>query len=157
MITMLKSLVPNNNNNMKEDNNLKQKEIEKFETRQQIVSQVNIISNEIKEKLNDNSEESDIINADFNIESTINNFKKLSIGPGVIDRFDEIKIKNSTIGENKSVDHQNRKLLDQIESLHCLFTWKLKSRKELDTVRHIENKYGANNLDISLPEFTFAR
>lgn len=158
MIKMYKSLKSKlNNNNIKEDNNLEQKKIEKFETRQQIVTHVNIISNKVKGKLNDNSEECDIINADCNIESTIKTFKKLSIDPGVIDSFDEIKIKNNAIGENKSVDPQKRKLLDQIESLHCLFTWKLKSRKERDIVGHIKNKYGANILDISLPEFTFAR
>lgn len=117
---------------------------------------MNKMSNQFKEKFNNSIQ--NLSTADSIVDSIINTFEKLSVDPGVNCNFDEIKIENSNIGENKSFDNsQKKKLLDQIESLHCLFTWKLKSQDEQDIIKLIKNKYNDSNLDISLPEFTFAR
>jgi len=64
-----------------------------------------------------------------------------------------IEIKNQIPIE----DTKETQLLNQIKSLHCLFTWNLKLQKTQDIITHIKNKYGYYNLDISVSEFTFVR
>jgi len=69
------------------------------------------------------------------------------------------------VNETKSIEKKKKlvvytketQLLNQIKSLHCLFTWNLKSQKKQDIITHIKNKYGNYNLDISVSEFTFVR
>lgn len=65
--------------------------------------------------------------------------------------------KNASIAKNQTSveDIKKNKLYNEIESLHCLFTWQLKSEK--DIVANIKNKYNDNILDLSLSEFTFVR
>lgn len=44
----------------------------------------------------------------------------------------------------------------EMNSLECIFTWKLKSYKR-NIISRILNEYGDYNLDISLPEFSLKR
>lgn len=158
MYSIIKSFVNiSNKKNKNKDNHLTQNDIESFEAKQQMINGVNMISNKIGKELDNNSTEYRIA-VDSNLESTISTYEKLSIGPDVIGNFDKTKIKKNNIAENKSVyDSHKNKLLNQIDSLHCLFTWKLKPTKKHNFIGYIKNKYGDNNLDISLFEFTFAR
>lgn len=72
--------------------------------------------------------------------------------------FNVTKSYNNDIESDSIVeDSSSKKIRSQVESLQCLFTWKLKSEREQDLVTHIKNKYGDYNLDISVPEFTFVR
>jgi len=90
-------------------------------------------------------------------------FKELSVDNYHDGNFDDAKSKTNIIGENKRMQvdgHEKKNILSstQIQSLHCLFTWrsKSKSQNKRDIITYIKNKYG-DHLDISLPEFTFVR
>lgn len=119
--------------------------------------------------LNDFNEESDrnVRAVDSDMSSAISNcFEELSsVYNDFGDSFDNnASVKtNGSIGENKRmhINGHNRKhnivLSTQIQSLHCLFTWKSVSQNKRDIITYIKNKYGDKNLDISIPEFTFAR
>lgn len=141
-----------NKENKDKDNYLKQKTIEATQ------KNVKVLLNKINVEADDYSVEN-IITADSEMFSTNNCFKKLSIECDLLDSFDT-KSKNCNIGKIKQTSIENTRkktLFDQIATLHCLFTWKLNSGKEQDIVTHIKNKYNDNTLDMSLPEFTFAR
>jgi hypothetical protein len=51
---------------------------------------------------------------------------------------------------------QTNDIVQKINSLQCIFTWKLKSNKR-NIISQILNKYGDYNLDISSPEFSMKR
>lgn len=79
-----------------------------------------------------------------------------------VDNFDDSKSDVSSIGENKLVAAQienpdGKKLINQINSLQCPFTWNLKPKHKKNMISRIENKYGEYNLDISSNEFTLQR
>lgn len=134
----------------------------------------------IQNNVNDNSKQETIENAQKNVQVLLNNFNQESNNYSVENIFsDDSEVfssstcfeklliqsdlldncKNGSIKKNKTLveDIKNKKLFDQIESLHCLFTWKLKSERDQDIVAHIKNKYNDNILDLSLSEFTFVR
>lgn len=79
------------------------------------------------------------------------------------DNIDDSKSDVSSIGEIKPVfvetsdDPNKKKIINQINSLQCLFTWQLKPNCNKNMILWIENRYGDYNLNISLPEFTFER
>jgi len=90
-------------------------------------------------------------------------FKELSVDNYHDGSFDDAKSKTNIIGENKQMHvngHKKKNILlsTQIQSLHCLFTWRSNSNSQnkRDIITYIKKKYG-NYLDISLPEFTFVR
>lgn len=79
-----------------------------------------------------------------------------------VNNFDDTKSEVSSIGENKqdSVEVEDpdlKKIINKINSLQCLFTWKFKPKRKHNFISWIRNKYGEYNLDISSPEFTFER
>lgn len=79
-----------------------------------------------------------------------------------LNNFDDTKSEVSSIGENKQEsaeveDPDMKKIVNKINSLQCLFTWKFKPKKKHNFISWIQNKYGEYNLDISSPEFTFER
>lgn len=116
------------------------------------VDNVIALLNEIQEESDDDSTDSEMSLADV-----CNGLENFSIGPDFVGDFD--KSKNNFIGENTriQVEDPKKKLFHQIESLQCLFTWKLKSQNDQDIITRIRSKYGDTNLDMSLPEFTFVR
>jgi len=80
----------------------------------------------------------------------------------LFDNFDDDKSDVSSVEENKptnvtEVDLDKKKLINQIGSLQCLFTWNIKPKHKKNVILSIENNYGKYNLDISKPEFTFER
>lgn len=112
-----------------------------------------ILLNEIKDKSCNNSIEK-IVPANSKNRVNKNHLEDVSIDYD----FNDTKSYNCDIGSNSLVgDSPPKNIQRQIESLQSLFTWKLKSHRELDIVTHIKNKYGDYNLDISIPEFTFVR
>jgi len=79
-----------------------------------------------------------------------------------IDNFDDTKSEVSSIGENQSAvvtteDPNKKRTLNQINSLQCLFTWNIKSKKKKNLILSIRNKYGEYNLNITSSEFTLER
>lgn len=79
-----------------------------------------------------------------------------------VDNFDDTKSEVSSIGENQLAvttveDPDKKKTLNQINSLQCLFTWKIKSKRKKDLILYIRNKYGEYNLNITSTEFTLER
>ncbi|CAI6352357.1 unnamed protein product [Macrosiphum euphorbiae] len=79
-----------------------------------------------------------------------------------VDNFDDTKSEVSSIGENQLAvttveDPDIKKTLNQINSLQCLFTWKIKSKRKKDLILYIRNKYGEYNLNITSTEFTLER
>jgi hypothetical protein len=79
-----------------------------------------------------------------------------------IENFDDTKSEASSIGENqidiaKIEDPDIKKTVNQINSLQCLFTWNVKSKKKKNFILHIRNKYGEYNLNISSSDFTLER
>lgn len=89
------------------------------------------------------------------------------------DTFDENSV-DDTDGEIVAVDEQassvtvvehgspvedpiRKKLVNQIGSLQCLFTWNLNPPRSPDRILKIKNEYGEYNLDISTREFTLER
>jgi len=79
-----------------------------------------------------------------------------------IENFDDTKSEVSSIGENQIdiatiEDPDIKKTVNQINSLQCLFTWNVKSKKKKNFILHIRNKYGEYNLNISSSDFTLER
>lgn len=112
-----------------------------------------LLLNEIKDEPSNNSIEN-IVPANSKILVDKNHLEDLSNHYD----FNVTKSNNSDTESDSLVkDSSYKKIQSQIESLQCLFTWKLKSKKDQDLVTHIKNKYGDYNLDISVPEFTFVR
>lgn len=112
-----------------------------------------MLLNEIKDDSSNNSIEN-IVPANPKISSVNkNHLEDLTIDYDFNDTKSYMSIQSNSLVE----DFFPKKILNQIESLQCLFTWKLKSQKEQDLVTHIQKKYGDTNLDISVPEFTFVR
>lgn len=120
------------------------------ETTTQNVDSVRRLLNEITEKPINNFAGSVVIakskescNSQNDFDTVINNKN----GVGKIKRYLE--------------DMKKEELFDQIKSVHCLFTWNLKSPSKQDIITRIENKYGVDNLNILryLPTsgFTFVR
>lgn len=144
--SMLKLLVTASNKQNKNNRESKQNTIEN--TRQNI--DVLKLLNEIKD---DDSTENIVVS---NVVSSDISTKHLSIDSDLVSSVNDTKIIGN---KNKTpVEHtKDTQLLNQIKSLHCLFTWNLKSQKKKDIITHIKNKYGNYNLDISVSEFTFVR
>lgn len=72
-----------------------------------------------------------------------------------------LQYSKKTINTTKSKQTKiptDKYILDQINSMHCLFTWNLQtSNSKKDIISHVKRKYGNYNLDISLSVFTFER
>lgn len=66
-------------------------------------------------------------------------------------------IENNSEEPVKVKDPSEQKTINQINSLHCPFTWNIKPNKHKNLISLVRNKYGEYNLDISSPEFTFER
>lgn len=154
---MFKSLVSVSNGKRTEeyDDILKSKT---YGTAVQNVDDVFALLNEIQEE----SDDDDSTDSEMSVAGIRNGLERFSIGRDfVVDNFDENKINNNFIGGNKPVvpmvEDPDDKLFHRIESLQCLFTWKLKSQKDQDIILRLKKKYGDINLDMSLPEFTFVR
>jgi len=59
---------------------------------------------------------------------------------------------------HKTKNDNNRKVINQRKSLHCLFTWDLQpSASKKNIIKHIKTKYSNFDFDISLPVFRFER
>jgi hypothetical protein len=76
-----------------------------------------------------------------------------------VDNFDDSKNDISFDGNNKPEVAQienfdDKKLINQINSLQCPFTWNLKQNHKIS---RLQNEYGEYNLDISSQEFLFER
>lgn len=66
----------------------------------------------------------------------------------------------SSVEEKKRAevnDPSKKKLINQINSLQCLFTWNIKPKHKKNVILYIQNSYGEYNLDISSSEFKFER
>lgn len=78
-----------------------------------------------------------------------------------VDNFDDSKSEISSIEEKapllQETDSANKKIINQINSLQCLFTWNIKPNNNKNIILKIQKKYGEYNLNISSPEFTFPR
>lgn len=78
-----------------------------------------------------------------------------------ISQFDDSNSDVSSIGEKKQDidedDVNKKKIINQINSLQCLFTWNIKANTKKNVISWIQNKYGDYNLNISSPEFTLER
>lgn len=79
-----------------------------------------------------------------------------------VDNFDDSENDTSLVSNNKPETAQiensdNKRLINQINSLQCPFTWNLKRNHSKFMISRIKNKYGEYNLDISSQEFTFER
>lgn len=144
---MFKSLVNVSNKQNKNNSDSKQNSIE--HTRQNIDNVLKSL-NEIE---NDNSTKNIVVSKVVPLEI---NTKDLSVGSDLVNNKNDSK----SIENTKQVPVEQimeTQLLNQIESLQCLFTWNLKTKKKQDIITHIKNKYGNYNLDISVTEFTFVR
>lgn len=144
---MFKSLVNVSNKQNKNNSESKQNSIE--HTRQNIDNVFKLL-NEIED---DNSTKNIVVSKVVPLEI---NTKDLSVGSDLVNNINDSK----SIENTKQVPVEQTtetQLLNQIESLHCLFTWNLKTKKKQDIITHIKNKYGNYNLDISVTEFTFVR
>lgn len=140
-----------NNQDKKKQNENSEKKTNK--TTLQNLDNMLMLLNEIKDESCNNSIEN-IVPANSKILIYKNHLDDLSIDYD----FNNIKSYNSDVGSNSLVeDASSKKIQNQVESLQCLFTWKLKSQRDQDLVTHIKKKYGDYNLDISVPEFTFVR
>jgi len=145
--SMFKSLVNVSNKQNKNNSESKQNSIE--HTRQNIDNVFKLL-NEIED---DNSTKNIVVSKVVPLEI---NTKDLSVGSDLVNNINDSK----SIENTKQVPVEQTtetQLLNQIESLHCLFTWNLKTKKKQDIITHIKNKYGNYNLDISVTEFTFVR
>lgn len=142
-----------NNQNKKKHNGDKTKK-----TIQQNVDNMLMILNEIKDESYNNSVEN-IVTANSKVPLTNEyHLEDLSNGHDLDYSFEDNRYYNSSIRASLSTEDPSKNdIFYQIKSLQCLFTWKLKSPREQDFVTHIKKKYGSNNLDISIPEFTFVR
>jgi len=144
--SMFKSLVTVSNKQNKNNSESKPNSIE--HTRQNI--DVLKLLNELKD---DDSTENIVASNAVPLDISTNG---LSIHSDLVNSVNDTK----SIGKKKQIPVEHTKetqLLNQIKSLHCLFTWNLKPQKKQDFVTHIKNKYGNYNLDISVSEFTFVR
>lgn len=146
--TMLKSLVAVSHKQNNNNSESKQNSIEHTRTQSDYVFK---LLNEIKD---DNSPENIVVPNVVPLDITTNG---LLIDSDLVNSVNH----NKNIGEKNQIPIEPHtkepQLLDQIKSLHCLFTWNLKRQKKQDIITHIENKYGSYNLDISVSEFTFVR
>lgn len=124
------------------------------ETTTQNVNSVRRLLNEIAEEPINNLAESVVIDkskescsSQNDFDSVINNINKKNSNAGKIKRYLE--------------NMKKKELFNQIESVHCLFTWNLKPLSKQNIITNIENKYGVDNLDLIryLPTsgFTFVR
>ncbi|XP_025421511.1 uncharacterized protein LOC112691465 isoform X2 [Sipha flava] len=68
----------------------------------------------------------------------------------------EINFDEETIQDPVEDKIQKNDIVKKINSLQCIFTWKLKSN-ERNIISQILNEYGDYNLDISSPEFSLKR
>jgi len=80
----------------------------------------------------------------------------------LVDNFDDSKSEVSSIEENQLAyetveNSKTTNTANKINSLQCLFTWKIKSNNKKNIISSIQNKYGEYNLNISSTEFTFER
>lgn len=144
---MFKSLV--NVSNKQNKNNIESKQNSIEHTRQNIDNVLKLL-NEIED---DNSTKNLVVSKVVPLEI---NTKDVSVGSDLVNNKNDSK----SIENTKQVPVEQTtetQLLNQIESLHCLFTWNLKTKKKQDIITHIKNKYGNYNLDISVTEFTFVR
>lgn len=144
---MFKSLVNVSNKQNKNNSESKQNSIE--HTRHNIDNVLKLL-NEIED--DDSTKNIDVSNV---VPLEINT-KDLSVGSDLVNNKNDSK----SIENTKQVPVEQTtetQLLNQIECLHCLFTWNLKTKKKQDIITHIKNKYGNYNLDISVTEFTFVR
>jgi len=141
---MFKSLV--NISNKQNDNN-SESEQNLIEHARQNIDNVLKSLNEIKyDDSTKNIDVSKVVPLDLST-------KDVSIGSDLV-------CSTKSVGNKKQLPVEHTKetqLLNQIESLHCLFTWNLKPQKEQDVITHIKKKYGDYNLDTSVSEFTFVR
>jgi len=152
--SMYESLV-NKQKNIKKDYHLEQTLI----TTQRNIYNVHSLINATKEGSNNHLIGSTVTSKSTDSLTITTNLEELSIGCDFDSGYDGIKTKNNSIlRENITVeDPLQTKLFNQIDSLHCLFTWDLKKQTYQDIITHIKNKYGEDNLDISIPEFSFVR
>lgn len=144
---MFKSLVNVSNKQNKNNSGSKQNSIE--HARHNIDNVLKLL-NEIED---DNSTKNIVVSKVVPLEI---NTKDLSVSSDLVNNKNDSK----SIENTKQVPVEQTtetQLLNQIESLHCLFTWNLKTKKKQDIITHIKNKYGNYNLDISVTEFTFVR
>lgn len=144
---MFKSFVNVSNKQNKNNSESKQNSIE--HTRQNI-DNVPKLLNEIED---DNSTKNIVVSKVVPLEI---NIKDLSVDSDLVNNKNDSKSIENTkqVPVEQTIETQ---LLNQIKSLHCLFTWNLKTKKKQDIITHIKNKYGDYNLDISVTEFTFVR
>lgn len=144
---MYKSFVNVSNKQNKNNSESKQNSIEHAK---QNIDNVLKLLNEIED---DNSTKNIVVSKEVPLEI---NTKDLSVGSDLVNNKNDSKsIKNTKqVPIEQTTETQ---LLNEIESLHCLFTWNLKMKKKQDIITHIKNKYGNYNLDISVTEFTFVR
>ncbi|XP_027854457.1 uncharacterized protein LOC114133034 [Aphis gossypii] len=157
--TMYKTLLDKSEMNAK-----KESIVEESET-------VKITSKDVKHMLNeldeikDNSDscsvtKDDVIDAIESL-SIIDNHPEHLNDNASVEYFDDTKSEVSSIGENQidvaTIEDPNiKKTVNRINSLQCLFTWNVKSKKK-NFILHIRNKYGEYNLNLSLSEFTLER
>lgn len=78
---------------------------------------------------------------------------------GSIDDFDDTPSEVGSIEENRQefVEDPDKNIINQINSLQCLFTWNIKPIFKKNIISLIQSKYGDYNLNISSSEFTFER
>jgi len=92
----------------------------------------------------------------------MSNFPKCLNNGTLVEHFDFTKCVTYSIGENLLVsdlakDCDTKKIINQINNLQCLFTWKINPYSKKNIILWIWNKYGEYNLNISSPEFTLER
>lgn len=156
--SMFKSFFKKSNKSTRSENKTDLKTV--YDTRQNVQEMLTQLD-EIKYNLDDCDKQvlsiNDLAIEALSIVDTDSN--KFSNDSDSIDNFDDTKSEVSSIGENKEtpVDQSNTKIVNQINSLQCMFTWNLKPKNQKDIVSLIKNKYGDYNLDISSLEFTFER
>lgn len=79
-----------------------------------------------------------------------------------VENVDDTESEVSSIGENQLdvatvVNPDIKRMLNQINSLQCLFTWNIKSTNKKNVILYIRNKYGDYNLNITSSAFTLER
>lgn len=110
-------------------------------------------------------------NSDYNTDNVIEAIEYLSIADtysenldnsSTVDNIDDSISEVSSIEEIKKNSDENgdpnkKKIINQINSLQCLFTWNIKPYNKKNLISLIQNKYGEYNLNISSAEFTLER
>lgn len=149
-----------------EKNNAKLKIIEYIRQNiEQLLNDDTELDGEVKENLDYGDNPSTLKNyVDMGIEflAILDNTYTKYVNNSSVNSFNSTPNEVGSITENKQVfdkvkDPNKNILFNQINKLHCPFTWNIKPMCKNKTIISKQNKYGEYNLNISLPQFTFER